>query len=305
MSRTTSDFIDGLKRRITMPSNQSLLDDADILAIASDVIETKLVKLLVSSKQNYLLTSEDFPLVAGQAGYDIPYRAVSGGLKDVKYVAGDGSLKDLSLVDIEDLQMYATEGATPDGFYFQDDQLVLVPTPETASGSLRLYYYRTPSRLCLVSAAAQVSNISGDIVTVSSAPATFVAGFDVDFVKTRSLSTALALDASISDVSGTQITFDADVVPSRLVQGDWLAPAFQTPVVPVPDSCLSYLEAMTGVQVLKSIGDYEGSKNLYLEAQDAEKDVVTLLEPRIDGEGDKIVNYSGLLRQKTYRRFFL
>jgi hypothetical protein len=158
-----------------------------------------------------------------------------------------------------------------------------------------------PSKLCLVGDAGQVTDISGTTVTISTLPSAFIPGYVVDFVKNKSISTTLDMDAAITNVSGTQLTFVA--VPPRLVVGDWVTPAGFTPILPIPDQLNRYFEGLTGAAVLYAISDYEGSRALMEEVRKDEKDVQSLIEPRIDGEIEKIVNYGGLLRGRGNRRF--
>lgn len=309
MSQTTTEFLRGLKRRITMPANQVLLDDEDILAIGSDILHLKMTKILKAARQNYLLVFKDIPFVADQSHYDVPYRAVVGGLEDVKYLLSDGiTLRDLTYITVEELYRYGNTATYPEAFYFQSDQVAFAPTPAAASGGFRAWYHRQLSSLCPVADAGRVTDIAigvtNTVVTVDNAPAEFVSGAIIDFVKNRSLTTILYEDATITNVAGTQLTFVNAEVPSRLIVGDWVSMAQTIPVLPLPDEAYDYFEGLVGVDCLAAIGDNEGSKELQKEVDDAEKDIKSLLEPRIDGQPEKIVNYHGLLRQMGNRRRF-
>lgn len=305
MARTTAEFLTDLKIRITMPANQVLLTDDDILLRASTIMRVNMTKILKASRQNYMLTETEIPLVSDQRGYDVPYRSVVNGLEDLKYVCANNSgIRDLDYITVEDIDMYLRTNSVVAAWYFQGDQIIVVPVPEDETGVLRLWYHRQLSKLCQVSEAAQVTNISGNIVTVSNVPASFVAGTTyIDFIKSRSLSIILEQDRLITNIAGTQLTFNTDEVPTRLIPGDWIAPATFTPVLPMPDETYDYFEGLCGVDCLKAIGDYEGAQMLMQDVKDDEKDVMSLLEPRVDGEPEKIVNYHSLLRERTWRPF--
>ena len=303
MAITTTRLLAGVKQRITAPANQVLLDDPKILELGSDIITTDITNTLISSKQNYMVKVVDVPLVANQDAYDLPSRSVVGGLRDVKlHFQGSEKLRDLALIDIEDLQLYNPNTSNyPSGFYFRDDQLIVVSTPAGDGGFLRYWFYQALSKLCLESQAGRVTNIAGTTVTLDNLPENFQAGFFTDFVKGRSLSTTLSVDNPITNVAGTQLTFAE--LPSRLTVGDWVTPAEFTPVLPFPDQLYRYFEGMLGCAILYAVGDFEGKDKLYEEVKEDRKDAQSMIEPRIDGEQDKIVNYGGLLRQKTWRRF--
>lgn len=304
MARTTTAFLDGVKSRIIYPANQELLSSANMLSICSNVLQTKMTKTVKASRQNYMLATSIIPLVANQVFYDVPYRAVVNGCEDIKYLLDDNvTLQDLSYIAVEDLEWYVQGSSYPSGFYFQADQIGLVPTPLSESGSIKVWYHRRLSRLCAVADAGQILSIDGAIVTVDNAPSTFVAGFAIDFIKSASMPVILEQDVAITNVAGTQLTFESDDIPSRLVVGDWVSPAGFTPIIPLMDETFQYFEGLCGVQILNSIGDYEGSARLMEEVKSDQKELESLLEPRIDGEPEKIVNYHSLLRQKNWRPF--
>ncbi len=304
MARTTTEFLDSLKSRIIYPANQELLSPATMLSICSNVLQSKMTKTVKASRQNYLLSTAVIPLVANQVFYDVPYRSVVNGCEDVKYLLDDNvTLQDLSLVAVEDLEYYVQGSSYPSGFYFQSDQIGVVPTPLNQSGSLKVWYHRRLSRLCQVADAGKILNISGNIVSVDNAPSTFVAGFVIDFIKSASMPVILEQDVTITNVAGTQLTFATDDIPSRLVVGDWISPAGFTPIIPLMDESFQYFEGLCGIQILNSIGDYEGAARLMEEVKSDQKEIESLLEPRIDGEPEKIVNYHSLLRQKSWRPF--
>ncbi len=304
MANTTSEFLDSLKSRIIYPANQELLSPDRMLQICSAILRSKMTKTVKASRQNYMLTTEVIPLVANQAFYDVPYRAVVNGCEDIKYLLDDNvTLQDLSLIAVEDLEWWVQGSSYPSAFYFQSDQIGVVPTPLSESGSLKIWYHRRLSNLCQVSNAGLITGISGNILNVDNAPANFQAGFPIDFVKSASMPVILGQDVQITNVSGTQLTFLTDDIPSRLVIGDWIAPAGFTPIIPLMDEAFQYFEGLCGAQILDSIGDYEGAARLMEEVKSDMKELESLLEPRIDGEPEKIVNFHGLLRQKNWRPF--
>ncbi len=304
MAKTTAEFLTGVKRRITMPANQVLMEDDDILDIGSDTLRLAMTKILKASQQNYLLTTTDVPLVASQSGYDVPYRSVVGGLETIKYLYDDGlTTKPLAFITVEDVGQYSSSATYPEAFYFSSDQVIIVPPPASATGSLRMPYHRQLSALCSTSNAGQVTAITATDVTVSVSPTSFVAGVVVDFIKTRSLSTILSQDVTVTNVASNVLTFATGDIPSRLVVGDWISLAQTTPIIPIPDESYDYFEGLVGISILKAIGDNEGATELKKEVDELEKDVKSLLEPRIDGEPEKIINFHSLLRQKSFRRF--
>lgn len=304
MATTTETLLARIKRDITMPANEILLEDADILAIADDVMRSQMVPLLLSLRQEYFLTSSTTPLVAGQNSYAIPYRAIGRTLRDFKLEDATGTVRSLSLIPIEDEHRLVSAGA-PYSFYFKGDKVILLPTPTSTVSTLIFWWDLAPNDLVVPTAAAQVSSVSGDTVTFLTVPQTFIAGVTLDFIQGQSGNSLLAMDKAITSVAGTQVTFTTGDVPTTLVAGDWVALSQQSPVVQLPNEVLPLFQAWTEQGCLKAIGDYEGAKALV--TNDLERNVKLMMQPRIQGEPSIIMNRNGLLRGRHFspRRGYL
>jgi hypothetical protein len=301
MAIDTTRMLRGLKRRITVPAAQQLIGDTGFLELGDDVMLEKMVPLLLSTRQDFFVVSTDVDSEDGVNTVDIPARAIGRGLRDIKY-SYDGtntSIRSLILIPIEDEHKFARSG-DPKGFYFKGDKVVLVPTPASDEQYTQIWYDLRPGRLVQTSAAAQVTAISvgviNTVVTVSTLPSTIVAGAVVDFVQGVQGNSTLGMDVAVTNVSGTQITFDADDAPTGLVVGDWITIAGQSPVVQLPDDCYPLFETLVCHRILYALGDYDGANALLAAAGGQEKDLKILLEPRIIGEQKKIINRNGLLR---------
>ena len=136
---TADRLLAGVKRRIVIPASQSLLLDADILAMADDEIKASMVPLLTAARQDYFVTSVNVATVADQESYAVPYRAVGRGLRDLKIVDSAGLVRDVGLVTIEDAHR-AIDSSSVSGFFFKGDSVVLVPAPADALSSIQFWY---------------------------------------------------------------------------------------------------------------------------------------------------------------------
>lgn len=301
MTVTSDRIISGVKRRITTPSSQVLMTDADILAIADDVTRAYLVPLFVSIRQDFFVTTTETQLVDAQAAYDIPARAVARGLRDLKLIDASGTTRDVALVAIEDSHRYS-QTTTIHSFYFKGDQVVLVPEPnDPATGDyLQLWWENPPSALVPISDAALITAISGGTITVSSIPSDMTSGVDVDFVKNVSGSSTIGMDIAVTGAGGTQVTVDADDIPDTLAVGDWIAIAETTPVLQLPNEAHPYLETHVCRRMLFALGDFDGAKMLDDDLRKEEENLKRILEPRIQGEPTVIINRSGLLRGRRF-----
>lgn len=305
MAKTSDRLLEGIKRRVILPASQPLLDDADMLEVADDIIEQVIVPLLLSVRQDFLVTTPVLvPIVANQDTYDIPYRSIGRGLRTIKLVDSGGSYRDLVMIDQNEAHLW-TQSGTPEAFYFQGDKIKLVPLPTVTGSSIEMTYNLAPSRLVLVDQAAVVTGTTPTTVSVSTTPAVITTGTVVDFIQARSGNSILGMDATVTNSASNTLDFAANVIPASLGIGDYVSVYQTTPVLPIPNEAYPLLETSTAKRILNMIGDFEGAKALGEEESDAEKRLKMLLEPRLQGEPTKIVaKNTGLLagRRSGWRR---
>jgi len=304
---TVDRILRGIKRRITLPANQSLLTDTDMLEMCDDVIKIEILPHIIALRQDFLVRKIRVQTIANQAVYDIPYRAMGMTLRDLKLSDVQGnSVRDLVIIQLENEHEFRNGGGIPSGFYFYNDKIVLIDTPLDNLRYVEFWIEMAVSYLVLEQDCAVVQSISNDNVTVASVPSTITIGSKIDFVKAKQGSSVITFDKVVSGISGTTISFAAGGVPNTidvdnygtLSIGDYICPAEKTPVLPLPDICASFLETTAAKRILFAIGDQESSKAMDKEV-DRELDLMLkMLAPRIRGENIKIVQtQAGLLNR--------
>lgn len=301
MTITVDEFLSKVKKRITLPANQVLLSNSDILSMADDAMRERLVPLILSVNQNFFVQKVEESTVASQGEYSLPSRTIGRGLRDLKMKRGsdDNTVFNLALVALEDAHYYADIG-TPSGFFFQGDKIVIVPKPVTSDFTMIQYYDQQPSKLIELNGAAKVASIAGDVVTCETVPSSFASNTVIDFVEGKSGCSLKAFDISIVSVSGLDITFATGEVPTSLVAGDYISPAGFSPVLQVPDEASPVLETWVGERILYAVGDFEGAQLLAARSVIIEENLKKILSPRVQGEPTKIVNRNGLLRGRGF-----
>ena len=305
MSKTSDQLLAGVKRRIVVPSSQSLMSDSDFFSLADDIISSRVVPLILELRQDYFVTIATETLSATDT-YSIPERAVGRALRDLKLDDGSGK-RDLTLLASEDAHFFDSSSGTPHSFYFKGDKIILVPTPSTSDLTLILnkWYNLKHSQLTAVSNAALVTSATTTTVTVSSAPSGITTSTAVDFVQGISGNSILAMDKTPTLIASTTYTFTSGDIPTSLVAGDYLALAQKTPVLMIPDEAYSYTETLIARRMLTLLGDFDGAQRLAEDEREEEKHLRSILAPRVTGEATYIINRRGLLRgrrQQYYRR---
>lgn len=282
----TDEFLDSVKVSGAIPDDA--FTDDEILSLATEELRNKITPILIASRSDYLLTFKDIPLVASQAGYDIPSRAVAQKAHEVQLVDSAGSVTNLPQVSAFELDRFdSSVGGNPSCFSMRGSKIILHPTPSNSDHSLRVYFYSRPSKLVKITDGAKVSAISGLVVTVET-NTKIVLGSVCDFVSKVSGADKLSEEAQVTAISGTQITFDE--IPADLAVGDFVAIEKETQVIPIPEDFIPYLVALTARRVMESQNDSAAFKMLDSRVEAIERDIKNILQPRVEGETKKIVN---------------
>ncbi len=293
---TADRLVSGVQRRISLPTNQALLSQEDILELADDMIRAHFVPMLVSLRENYFVTTIDQAITADQAEYDVPSRAAGLGLRDIKLRLSTTNVNDLLLIDVENEHEYGRESGTPQAVFFKNDQYVLRPPPADAPQVIEQWGDLRPSNLTLLANAARVSSISTNDVTVDAVPSVIAVASVIDFVRGKTNGRVLGLEKTVANIAGSVITFTAGDVPSALAVGDYISIKETSPILQLPDDCQPLLETYIARRCTGAIGDLEAKTDLSNDEKAELESLKVMLTPRIRGEQKKIVTSGGLLK---------
>lgn len=288
MAYSSADLLAAVKRRAFAPTGQNTFPNSDILALADEEMDTLIVPELMAVREEFFLTSTDVPLVAGQAAYPIPDRAIGMAVREVKLVDGSGGFDDLPQITPDSLS--SDSSGTPNAFYLRENALVLWPTPNTTSLSLRIYYCRAHSKLIETSAAAVLSSVVGLTANVNAIPTGWTAGA-YDVIKASGGQEIIVADQTATSVGASSLDF-ASALPSTAVAGSYISRAGETPIPQVPREYRIALAQAVTVRILKSLrldGWKEEDETLRGEGgmlAQARK----LITPRVIGEPQKILS---------------
>lgn len=298
MSYTTTELIASIKSRGLIPSSQSTYQSADFLRLATEELQSHIVKLVQSAREEYFITEQDIDIVAGKASYPIPKRAIGGALRDVQWVQGE-SVQSLDRIELDDLSPYRNSGLSEyrgSGFSLKNNSVVIVPTPKSSQGKLRLVYAIRPSRLVEASACGLIESInsSSNQVTVTSLPITFATTKPVDIVKAEPGFECLSFEQTLVGISGTTLEFSA--LPDELAVGDYVCLAGESPVPQIPVELHPLLSQRVLVKVLEGLGDRQGLEAARAELKELQATCLSLITPRVHGEPKRAINTRKLSR---------
>lgn len=294
MAYTSTDLIDAAKSLASIPSSQNLFTVTEFMRFANRSLSLKLSPLLKRVREEYHVTYKDYTISSTQTEYRIPKYAAGDALRDVKIIDSAGNEESLPRLEPEFIT------GEERGFYLESNKVVLAWTPSDNEGTLRLKYTRRPGKIVATTACGLITDITGNNVTVATVPATFTTGVEVDLIQAGPGFDWLATDTALVGVSGNTLTFSS--VPSDLTIGDYVALAGESPVIQLPIELHPLLEQHVAIQCLRAQGKKSDAKDMEDDYKEAERDVLTLLTPRVVGEPKKIVGNNGLLGH--FRRGF-
>src|SRR6185312_3604965 len=209
---TTLDLISLIQSQGMLPDASSgSYSPAVLLNLASWELRLTLAGQILSVRAKYYETFQDTAVQAGVSKLLIPYRAIGGVLSAVQYLYG---LDIRELNPIEPVAARTTNPAmSPSNYYFENNAIVLYPTPNSSQGTVRQRYLQRPSRLEQTINCAQVTAFDPVAMTVTCAgglPSTWTTSSLIDFIpQNAARATPYGIDLAPTNISSTTLTFAA------------------------------------------------------------------------------------------------
>lgn len=281
MAYTSTKLLSSISRRSFAPSNQLTYQAAEILELADEVTKTKIMPNIMTVREEYFVFYKDYTIVAGQAAYDIPARALGSVVREVQLIDNNDAVTDLPRTEPERVTSLGRGGIH--SFYLRGNQVVLNQSPSSGGKTLRLQFFLAPGDLVPTSSAGVITAINTTLktVTVASIPNTWVTGTSLDFIKQDGGHEYLTIDNVSSDVTANVITFSD--LPSTLRVGDYVSKAGETPLVQLPDLYRVALAQEVAVLMLESMNQAGADKAKESAAMILQAAQATI-SPRIQGE---------------------
>lgn len=267
--------------------------DADLLAVANAELRQYLAPRLLRAREEFFVAVSDVALVAGTAAYDVPSRAILGKLREVQLVASDGTVRNLPAGNPE--RLHGTDSTnnngTPRFYYFRANSVVLSPAPDASDfPTLRLHYFRRPSRLISTASALLVDDVSADPTYSGDGALTTSNGeLAVDIISGASPHAPTADDVTPFATGTGSVTFTAS--RTDIAAGDYVCLAGETPVLQMPQEFYDLLVLRSAMALVGPGVDAETRADLAERAKEAESNLfATLSGDRNEGEAEAVVN---------------
>ena len=311
MAWTTTELLADIRRRARLSTTDPDHTDANLLLDADSVMDEVIVPLVLIARSDYYTRHEDQSIVAEQQTYPIPSRAVASVPRQVFWVDGSGTYRELAYLTLADSLGFNDSGE-PEAYTIRDNEVWLLPTPSTASGSLRIAYEYQPGKLVLPSACAVVEGVDRTTGTLdcTDVPTTWTNATILDIVKGTSPFVLLAADldpTTVTTGASGSVDFVATDLPdaSRLpssATGDYICPAGYSCIPQIPADLHSLLALGVAVEVLDQVGDPLANLMRQKLGQ-ALTAAQRKLSPRVKGSPQKIVSRNSPLRRGRRARW--
>lgn len=284
----STELISALKICGSFPTSNDLFSTSDFLVLLNMQLKSEITPMMLKLNEEFFLQTKDFTISQGSS-YRIPTRAIGAKIRDLSMVDAAGNVTPINRLFEEDRPTGAS------GYYMLRNSVEL--SNDFTGNTLRMKVFGRPSTLVETSSCGQITSIDTVLnqVVVSSAPSTFVTNAVVDLVQNNNPYDLLAMDYSLTGVSGTTLSFSS--LPSGLAVGDWVCVATQAPVPMVPDEVHPLLIQSALCRTLSSKKDKIYEQELAT-LERMKEDIVNMLDPRVENNSIKfrsgaLSNYIG------------
>jgi hypothetical protein len=289
-------FIEQVKLLAHVPLNQRTYTAEQLLALGDNELRTSLLRQILQVREGYYLTWLEYD-VNSAGSYAIPPRAIGGRVHSIQLRVGT-AIYPLSRIEPMVLTNTETPPTNSYGFWFEGNRIVTLP--KVTSGKLRIYYYVRPSNLTSQTNCALVQSISGNNVTVAALPSGYTVGKRVDMTQAQPPFGILATDSEITAINTLTLTLSS--VPEELAEGDWVSLAGTTCIPQIPLEFVPLLCQRVAVKVLEGQGYLPKMQMAQRKLEEMERDVLSIINPRDEGNPKVITPSRGLISPGPARR---
>lgn len=295
---TTDQLIADVKREGSVPTSQQLFVEQDFVDFMSDAMKKRIIPYILSTREEHFVTHVDYTIQDGQLEYAVPERAIGEKVRSVSiYNAAGRKITELSEVDPQMSERVEDDprlgGSTV--YHFEGGNIVISEDLTSDAVTLRVKYYRRPSKLALVINAGQVTAVDKNTgsITMSNLPNGLAAGVNVDIQSGRPGFQTRADSVPVLTQIAFSIGVDASLIQDVEV-GDWVCFEGESVIPQIPYDLHPILSQYVVAKVLRSLGDTQGAADAAADLKELEDSLYEYLEDRDDGSDNKVISPNGL-----------
>lgn len=295
MIYTSTELLASIKTRAMIPSSQNTFQDSDLLNLANEEMESFIVGTLMRVQEEYLVYTQQIPLVQGQTRYRIPERAIGMKIRDIVMVTNSSKYY-LPRIAREAIPEFDSQNLGA-GFYLENNNIVLLWEPNASEGYLEVSTFGRPGKIVesiLYQEITSVDTSTNTLGMTTLLPA-FIVGAKVDVQTHLSGSEYLLRSATITAIDLVNKTVTVDLDTSKVQVGDYLCEEFECAVPQCPEEMHPLLAQRVVCRVLEALNDKDGLANASQKLKEMEVNILALTDSRVEGKPQKVNNRRGLL----------
>ena len=298
---TTTAFLAKVKSTALVPSHQVTYQDKDILDLANEEMDNLLIPLIMSLREEFLVTKTTIPMVVGEYVLPIPERAVGRTVRAIKMTRNSSRYpEELTRATVSESYAFNTDPGTPRYHYFEGDVIKINPVPDQVYGDYVIWWECRPSRLVVSTDVGIISSVTDTTITVQqNLNSAITTDAVVDVVKVKPGYSNIYTDITVGSISTgigpkviTLAGFSAGNPITGVSVGDHVSLAFTSDIIQLPDEALVCLVQATALRMLQGL---EQTEKYNITAQMLERNLDSLkkaLTPRNEGSSIKVRPHS-------------
>jgi len=208
---------------------------------------------------------------------------------------------------IRSVEVLSTGTITIDGVDYTGDINTLshdIPLTTTISGNNLIIQYTDRSKVF----SSQDLDVTKEGLKFDQVPSHIQKNCLIDFIRTKGGHSTITYDVEVKyepDYFNSIVVFGENVIPSTFVLGDYICEQMECIIPQIPDDLHVALAERTGQQILSSLGDSAGVKDINNKLGDIEQRQGTLIDNRAESSPQKVSSrHSHLKIGKRWRRIY-
>lgn len=281
MDFTCAGLLEQIKRKSSIPDNQTLFTDSDLINFLNEELQNKIVPYVASIMEDYFLAEKSYMADGNTKEYLIPPDSIGSKIKSVSVWNDSVQLNQQPRLDYNNLV------STVSGYYIFNNKIIFYPKP-VMSNTIKISYYKRPN--IITNLYYKIIGISSDSVsttlTVDIDPSALGNGTSIEIISKNSPFVIL-LNTTITSTTLTTI-----VIPltTSLSVGDYVSAEGTSAFAQIPQEIVPLLIQAVEVRLMESIGDYNGFQAAVATYQQMATDNMLLISTRNEYPVRKLKN---------------
>lgn len=282
------------------PISNNTFQLPDIVALMDNELSLGVVPLLKKTQQEYFVYNVDVTIVNGTSSYAFPTRAIGNAVRDVVLLDASGNEVALNNLMREYIKVQFPFNFVPSiwsfGMYMSANEINLYNTliQSYTAYTLRFITERRPGGLTLSTNCGQITAVTGHVLTLSNVDPAWTTATTFDIIKPLPPFASVVDDATVTAISGFQITLTT--VPSGLAVGQWVCPAMLSCIPQIPYEMFPLLTERTVATVAEALDMSQLQASSKAKIAEFEGNSAALARPRVSGSPRLIINRDSINR---------